>query len=230
MTRIYTQDFLTWVTGNNIPATGDFSTTLSVAPVHSKGFIMLDPTNVSSRESVYYHDKIGSTIYVKAENRIAPKYHAMWATYQMTNSSELLNYISKNTNTFGYIEKKWALNITVWWGYIIWADWQQLVNDTDLLLPAQQTNYIYLSMTGQILTSLDFAIANSWTIMATVVTWATSVAEITQQQPAVYLRPWIGTMADTTITWLTPWQILQFNGTEWVNVDPPPEEWIITEW
>jgi hypothetical protein len=231
MTRIKTQDFLSWVIGTKILATGDFSVTLSQSPLYTKGFLMLEPTNPSQRESVYFHDRIWNVVYVKAENRSSPKLHSIGTEYQMTNSAELINYLSDNTNTFGYVEKTGWLTISVWGWYVLAWTWQVIVPDTPLTLPAQQTNYIYLTATNTIAYDINLSVANEWMIIATVITWATSVAEIVQQQPTIAMSKQGAQFISTIqLTNPTEWEIMLFNWINWINSEVPPEEWTTFAW
>lgn len=202
MTRLKTQNFLTWIVTDAIITTWDFSATISPTPSYTKGFIVIDSTNAWTREELYFHNRVGNTIFVAEINRPNPKFHSAGATYQMTNSAELINYLSDNTNTFWYVEKIWGLNIVVWGWYVKTLTWRQLIADTQITLPAQETNYIYLSSTNVIAATLDLSIAEAWTILATVISWATKVANISQEQP---FGGWIGWTVDTSnlvhITW-----------------------------
>lgn len=69
MTKITLQNFVQGTTTETIPASGDFDVALSggATPTATKGFMIFD--YASSKEVVYFHNRIGSRIYVKSENR-----------------------------------------------------------------------------------------------------------------------------------------------------------------
>jgi len=189
-TKIKTQNLLSWVISDAIPSSWDFTVTLSQAPTYTKGFIVFNVTSSSNYESVYFHNRIWNVIYVKAENRASPKAHSIGTTFQMNNTAELINYLSDNADTFWYVEKTGWLTVNVWGGYVLTETWRVLVNDTSLTLPNGQTNYIYLTTSNTITSTLDLWTANSGVILATVITGSTSVSTITQDKPYVMQKAW----------------------------------------
>lgn len=189
-TKIKTQNLLSWVISDAIPSSWDFTVTLSQAPTYTKWFIVFDVTSASSYESVYFHNRVWNVIYVKAENRPSPKAHSIGTSFQMNNTAELINYLSDNANTFWYVEKTWWLTVSVWWGNIYDSGTRYSVSDTSLTLPASQTNYIYLDTgTRTIKQTLNLVTADTGLLLATVVSWASSVSSISQEQPFVILWP-----------------------------------------
>lgn len=56
---------------------GDVNFTVGTPPVNTNGWLVVDADNVNSRELMYYHDVIGSRIYVRSVNRSNPKLHSV---------------------------------------------------------------------------------------------------------------------------------------------------------
>ena len=69
MTKITLQNFVQGTITENIPASGAFDVALSggATPTATKGFMIFD--YATTREVVYFHNRVGSRIYVAAENR-----------------------------------------------------------------------------------------------------------------------------------------------------------------
>ena len=188
--KLKIQNFISWVIWGNIPSSWDFSVTLSQSPAYTKWFITLEPTT-NNREVVYFDNRIWNTIYVKAVNRPTPKAHSLGTNFEMTNVAEMFNYLSDNTNTFGYIEKIGWLVINVWGGNIKTTTSRISVSNTELTLPAWQTNYIYLDTNSNtIKQTLVLSTADAGILLATVVSGASSVASVVQEQP--FSIPWTG--------------------------------------
>lgn len=57
------------LTSASVASSGDVTFTLSVTPSYTKGFVTFSPSNASQREIMYFDDVVGSTVYVKSENR-----------------------------------------------------------------------------------------------------------------------------------------------------------------
>jgi hypothetical protein len=69
MTNIKLQNFVQGTYTEDIPSSGAFNVALSAGatPTETKGFMVFD--YATTREVVYFHNRIGSRIYVAAENR-----------------------------------------------------------------------------------------------------------------------------------------------------------------
>lgn len=124
----------------------DATFTLSVAPTYSYGYIVLAADNINLREIVYYHDKVGNTISVRAENRglggTTPKQHGTKENCAMKDVAEIFNFFSDNISQCFNIEKTGGLTIKVWWGTVFYNGAQVTVSDTNLTLADNTTNYV----------------------------------------------------------------------------------------
>lgn len=54
---------------------------------------------------MYFHDVIGSTIYVRSENRISPKGHTSTEAIQINDVAEIFNTFSDMISQAFYVEK-----------------------------------------------------------------------------------------------------------------------------
>ena len=187
MTKIKLQNFVQGTTTEVIPASGDFDVALSgsATPTETKGFMIFDYD--TSREVVYFDNRIGSRIYVKAENRFGPAAHGVGATAQINNVAEFANYLSDNSNTFGYVEKKGLLAVTVWGGNIRYNSTVSAIPDTDLTLPASQTNYVYLDFATLTIKQTINAgtVTTDGMLLATVTSTASSVSTVSYTKPLI---------------------------------------------
>ena len=144
-----------------IPASWDATFTVATPPTNTNGFIIISPENVSLREIMYFHDVIGNTIYVRAENRFSPKAHSQTETVKMNDVAEIFNTFSDMVSQAFYVEKTGWLNIRVWWWYVYYNGTPQAVPDTTLTLVDNQTNYIKYSYPTN---SFSVDQTNSWNI------------------------------------------------------------------
>lgn len=69
MPQLKVQNFYSTALTSDIVGTGDASFTVTVAPTFTSGFLVISPNNASLREIVYFHNVVGNTVSVRAENR-----------------------------------------------------------------------------------------------------------------------------------------------------------------
>lgn len=101
-----------------IASSGDVNFTVTTAPINSNGFIVISPDSTTLREIMYYHDVVGNTIYVRAENRISPKAHSKNELVQINDIAEIFNTYSDMISTCFYAEKTGGLNMKIWGGTV----------------------------------------------------------------------------------------------------------------
>jgi len=144
MWSIRTQDLykavVTEVSG--IASSWDVNFTVSTPPSRTNGFLVLSPDNALNRETVYFHNVIGSRIYVRWVNRKNPKAHSLNDLIQMNDVEEIFNYYADMTSPLFYVEKTGTLNVLVWGGTVLVNRTQVTVADTSLTLTDNATNYI----------------------------------------------------------------------------------------
>jgi len=158
----------------------DATFTLSVAPTYSYGYIVLAADNINLREIVYYHDKVGNTISVRAENRglggTTPKQHGTKETCAMKDVAEIFNFFSDNISQCFNIEKIGGLTIKVWWGTVFYNGVQVTVADTNLTLADNTTNYVKYSFPTN---TISFDASNTGNIKAIISTLGGVITSIT---------------------------------------------------
>ncbi len=170
------------LTSATVASSGDVTFTLSITPSYTKWFITFSPSNAAQREIMYFDDVVGSTVYVKSENRwlgwTSAKAHTQWEIVAMKDVAEIFNFFSDNISNAFYVEKKGWLNVNVWGWSVFYNQASQSFSDTALVLTANSTNYIqYDYPTNTISASLVSWYKNK----AVVVTWPTSITSITYQ-------------------------------------------------
>ena len=161
---------------SGIPATGDCNFTVWTPPTYSNGFIVISPDNSSLREIMYYHDMIGSRIYVRWENRFSPKAHSSSETVKMNDVAEIFNTFSDMISQAFYVEKTGWLNVRIWWGYVYYNGSPISVPDTNLILANNTTNYIKYDYPTN---TFSVDTVNSWNIKAQVITSSWAISSIT---------------------------------------------------
>ncbi len=210
-TRLLTESFYATTISevSGIASSGDVDFTVTTPPVNPKGFIIISPGVLAKRERMFYHLVSGSRIYVKGINRTDAKAHLLWEPVQINDSSDLFNYFSDVVSTTFYIEKKWGLDVTVWWGPSMLVGTEtKIAADTDLSLSNNTTNYVYYIPATNVITSTATFGAIAWANgigVADVVTsgWVvTSVAYRNYKLWAIWLGATWAT-GPTGATWAT---------------------------
>lgn len=165
-----------------VAASGDVTFALSITPSYTKGFITFSPSNASQREIMYFDDVIGSTVYVKSENRwlgwTSAKAHTQGEIVAMKDVAEIFNFFSDNISNAFYVEKKWGLNVNVWGWTVYYNGVYQNFSDTALVLTASTTNYIQYDYPTN---TISVSLADNYKTKAVVVTGLTSITSITYQ-------------------------------------------------
>ena len=97
-----------------IPASGDVDFTVSAAPTYTNGWIVVESENLAKRDLMYYHNVVGSRIYVRSVNRPSPKSHAVGVSVKMLDVAEIFNYFSDMISQSFYVEKTGGLTVKIW--------------------------------------------------------------------------------------------------------------------
>lgn len=107
--QIKVQNFYSSIITSNITGIGDTTFTVAVIPTYSNGFLCISPDNATQREIVYYHDVVGSTIHVRAENRgldgTSAKTHTSSESIAMKDVAGIFNTFSDMIPQTFHIEK-----------------------------------------------------------------------------------------------------------------------------
>lgn len=181
--KLYVQNFYEpTLSSASVASSWDVTFTLSTTPSYTKWYITFSPSNAAQREIMFFDDVVGSTVYVKSENRwlwgTTAKAHTQGETVAMKDVAEIFNFFSNNISNAFYVEKKGWLNVNVWGWSVFYNQGYQSFSDTALTLTASTTNYIqYDYPTNTISASLV-----DWPkTKAVVVTGLTSITSITYQ-------------------------------------------------
>ena len=173
MPQLKVQNFYSTVLTSDIVGTGDTSFNVTVAPAFTSGFLVISPNNTSLREIVYFHNVVGSTISVRAENRgqggTTAKPHTSQEPVAMKDIAEIFNMFSDAISQCFFVEKTGGLNIKVWGGTVFYNGNPVTVADTTLALADNQTNYIKYSYPTN---TISVDTVNSGNIKARVITIA----------------------------------------------------------
>lgn len=181
--KLYVQNFYEpTLSSASVAASWDVTFTLSVTPTYTKWFITFSPSNSVQREIMYFDDVVWSTVYVKSENRwlgwTSAKAHTQWETVAMKDVAEIFNFFSNNISNAFYVEKKWWLNVNVWWWSVFYNQAYQSFSDTALTLTASTTNYIQYDYPTN---TISVSLTDSYKTKAIVVTSSTTITSITYQ-------------------------------------------------
>lgn len=180
MPQLKVQDYYTPTITAFTGALWDATFTLSLAPTYSYGYFVLAADNINLREIVYYHDKVGNTISVRAENRglggTTPKQHGTKENCAMKDVAEIFNFFSDNLSQCFNIEKTGGLTVKVWWGTVFYNGAQVTVADTTLTLADNTTNYVKYSFPTN---TISFDASNTGNIKAIISTLGGVITSIT---------------------------------------------------
>lgn len=161
------------------------------------------------------------------DKRISPNWlyeHASWQICVMTVVDEFMNYISKNTNDFWYVETvSWTgneLKVKVMWGKVENPAWPDVdISDTTLTLSTSLTYYIYFDDTDNTFKASVTEPA-TYKILAKVITDTDSVDSI-EDYRAVKWTLWLVPVSLTEAEMLAftdarNWTII-YNSTAWAD-------------
>jgi len=203
--QLLTESFYATTISENIPASGSCDFSVWQAPENKKWWIIISPSSWAKRERMFYHDVIGTRIYVKWSNRVNPTSHAIWDPVQINDISELFNYFSVIWSSTFYVEKWDGLSVTVWWWPVLIMDGvTKSVDDTAITLVNNTTNYIYFDTTTistKNSTSESTIINDKWVCVCEITTAGWEISSIL---PRNY-KLWAAIQWSTGITgWVWP--------------------------
>lgn len=179
MPQLKVQNFYSTALTSDIVGTGDTSFTVTVAPTFTSGFLVISPNNASLREIVYFHNVVGNTVSVRAENRwqggTTARAHTSQEPVAMKDIAEIFNMFSDSISQCFFVEKTGGLTIKVWWGTVFYNGNPVTVADTALTLADNQTNYIKYSYPTN---TISVDTTNSGNIKARVTTVSGAITSI----------------------------------------------------
>ncbi len=141
--------YLTEVLSNS--STGELAIYLNDTPTSDQGFLLLEPGTVKE-ENIFYHRRVGNTVYAYGINRSALVEHELNAQVLFSNSIDYLNYALNQIQDQGFIYKKDSQNIIITGGVfyidgvnVTIADLDTSESIANKSLIAGQMNYIYIT-------------------------------------------------------------------------------------
>jgi len=184
MPQLKVQNFYSTALTSDIVGTGDTSFTVTVAPTFTSGFLVISPNNASLREIVYFHNVVGNTVSVRAENRwqggTTARSHTSQEPVAMKDIAEIFNMFSDMISQMFYVEKLGWLQVKVWGGYVYYNGNMVTVPDTTLTLTNNVTNYIKYSYATN---TLSVDTSSSGNVKVVVVTLSNAITSISYRNP-----------------------------------------------
>ena len=164
MTKITTENYFVTSTLNTISnsITWEIEIQLPSAPNSDMWVVIIDSEIEEDKEEIFFHRRVGNTIYTYWVNRKNPKEHWIWSSVVMNDSAWLFNYILENTNTWFFIYKTSTTQVQVTWGKVFY-DWNIYPVNWKQINISEWTNYIYLDE--------DFELQHSITLPTWNVIW-----------------------------------------------------------
>jgi len=162
--------------------TWEIQVDLNDRPESPTWFLLLESWVIWLEENIFYHRVSWNSVFCYWVNRSNPVEHQIWATVNLVNAIDAMNYILDNTHEQFYIYKKSITDVIItWWRvYQSWLDIVVPTVDTSTwtvwqTLSTNTTNYVYVELgiikiistydnTKYILSEID--VDNSWNITA----------------------------------------------------------------
>lgn len=183
-TPLLVEDYYRTSLWADVSATWDIELTVTTPPSNTKWFIVITPESEANRERAYFHDVVGNTIYIKEENRINPKAHYENDLVQINDTSLVFNYLSKRSSTTFFVEQTWSLWVTVWGWPVMKNNIIQSIDDTNLTLVDDTTNYIYYDHSDNTIKSSISEASIAWIITSEVTTASWLITSISYRNYA----------------------------------------------
>jgi hypothetical protein len=208
----FQKDYITYLIEDlENTSTWEVEVFLNDSPDSDIWFLLIDKGIPWKEENIFYHKKVGNSVFFYWVNRTNPVLHTASSQVLLTNAIDALNYFSDFINQAFHIYKKSEQNVIIT-GWKIYEDWSviDIIDyDSEWLLAANYTNYIYLidgviiattteDLTKYLLAEIDVEL--NWDI--------TNIRQY---------RLWVG-------RWITWWEGIQWpqwlpwaDGTDWTN-------------
>jgi len=124
---------------------------LNDTPESDIWFLLINKWIVWKEDNIFYHRKLGNSVFIYWVNRTNIVTHTEWSTVSLVNSIDALNYLASRIDEQFFMYKKWSNILWVKW-WTIYKDWSEITIpdlDTSDWFPGQvlivnKTNYIYV--------------------------------------------------------------------------------------
>lgn len=166
----------------------EYTFTLTVPPTNTSGWLIIDFTDSSKRDLIYYHNVVGSTVTYYRKNRdllgtgAISIQHDQGAFVQINDFAQLFNYLFDNVDDFGFVEDAGTNKVFVKWGKLFTGSWYVTVSDYTSSAISNGTNYIifnYATNDFQVVTSFSGLV---YMLLATVTVSAWEVTSIVDER------------------------------------------------
>jgi len=130
--------------------TGEIEIKLSIAPISDLGFITIEPWVNWKEETIFYHRKLGTSVFTYWVNRDNPLQHIIGSSIILANSIDVFNLLLDKEQA-PYVFKKSINDVIIkWWTFYINSK-IFIINDLDTsvviedkVLEPNITNYVYI--------------------------------------------------------------------------------------
>ncbi len=186
--RFKVQNFYKTTTQSIIPAgdptdTTEYSFVVAEAPIKAPVYVVVDFTDETKRDIIYVHKIDGNTLYYYNYNRTKPNVeHAAWSSCQINDVAEFFNYLFENVDDFGKVKKKTGLDVIVYGGKIKVNNQDVEINDTEITLADNTTNYIVFDYTDNKIKALTDLTWFTWILLAEIITSGGQITKIVDKR------------------------------------------------
>lgn len=178
-----------WASGNPLD---EFDIFVTIAPKYNSGWIFCDFTDSSKRDLIYFHSRTWNNLKYYRKNRdllgnwAYAVVHDQGTYIQENDVSEWLNFISYNTDDFGYLEYPYttALSVRVY-GWSIQYGWTtSAIWDTTITLPISSTKEIIFDFADSTFKAVDTAALSAMAFYhcATVITGPSTITSVVDKR------------------------------------------------
>lgn len=122
----------------------EFSIEVAQAPKNTAGWVIVDFTDSTKRDLIFFHNRTGTTLKYYRKNRdlmgiwAANATHLKNAPIQINDVAERMNYLFANTDDFGMVLNMGTNKIQVLWGQIF--KWWVNINVSDTIITLADWN------------------------------------------------------------------------------------------
>ena len=184
-----------------ISATGDplteFTFEVEDEPANDTGWVIVDFTDSSKRDMIFYHSKSGWTLSYYRKDRdllwtgATAITHDEWSFVQMNDVAQLINYLFDNSDDFWRIEDMGTNKVRILWGFVdygtgsIWT-----IADTTPEALADGTYYGVFNLLTWILEFIDTGdyVHGTHTILWLVIVASTDISSIIDKRYKEFFR------------------------------------------
>jgi len=169
------------------PAT-EFTISVETAPVVSKWWVYVDFTKDDKRDLIFFHRRVGTTLYYYRMNRdldsngTYASTHEKWAYLQLNDVDKWIDREFDVSDDLWYIEQLWTTKLKIYWWTVYYSWVQKTIADSAYLTPADGTWYAVLDFsddTVKLVAAVDYD-KHLW--FSTIIVASSAITSITNQK------------------------------------------------